>query len=153
MATSKEKYFEKMLETLVDYNDSNNAPLSNEKLQIAVNKVMAETEEQESYTKCNNNNVTMDTLYKSPVRINTQRKKANVKNVRQIYSNVLEKTTKEFKGLTIQPINDSVRYRSDNGDKESDKKKIQRLLLTLMTERRKKLMLWTLPTESPHTNY
>ena len=42
IATMKNKYFEKMLETLVDHNDYHNAPLSNEKLQQAVSKVMAE---------------------------------------------------------------------------------------------------------------
>ena len=46
MATTKEKYYTKMLETQVDYNDRNNVPLSNEKLIQAVSKVMAETEEE-----------------------------------------------------------------------------------------------------------
>ena len=32
MSTTKEKYYTKMLETIVDYNDCNNAPFSNEKL-------------------------------------------------------------------------------------------------------------------------
>ena len=40
MATTKEKYYTKMLETLVDYNDLRNAPLSNEKLPKSVSKVM-----------------------------------------------------------------------------------------------------------------
>ena len=136
MATPREKYSEKMLETLVDYNDSNNTPLSNEKLQIAVNKVMAETEDQERDTKHNTNNVTMDNFYKSPVRIDKQRKKANVKNVRQISSNVLAKTIKEFKGLTIQPINDYGHYRSEEGDKEIDQKRYPKV--TTHTDDRKK---------------
>ena len=46
MATTKEKYYTKMLETLVDYNDRNNAPLYHEKLLQAVSKVMAEREEE-----------------------------------------------------------------------------------------------------------
>ena len=41
MDTPKDKYFEKILETLVDYNDHHNVPLSNEKLRKAVSKVMA----------------------------------------------------------------------------------------------------------------
>ena len=36
IATTKDKYFEKMLETLVNHNDRHNAPFSNEKLQQAV---------------------------------------------------------------------------------------------------------------------
>ena len=32
MSTTKDKYFEEMLETLVDHNDRHSAPLSNEKL-------------------------------------------------------------------------------------------------------------------------
>ena len=40
MATIKEKYYTKILETIVDYNDRNNAPLSNEKLRHTVSKVM-----------------------------------------------------------------------------------------------------------------
>ena len=43
MATPKEKYHMNMLETLVDYNDRNNVPFSNENLRQAVSKVMAET--------------------------------------------------------------------------------------------------------------
>ena len=40
MATPREKYYEKMLETLVDDNNRNGAPFSDEKLLQAVNKVM-----------------------------------------------------------------------------------------------------------------
>ena len=43
MATPKDKYYEKMLETLVDDNNPNDAPLSNEKLRQSVNQVMEET--------------------------------------------------------------------------------------------------------------
>ena len=69
-----------MLETLVDYNDRNNAPLSNEKIWQAFSKVMAETEDEERDAKCNANNVTMDTLFhQSPVTTNTQGDIANVK--------------------------------------------------------------------------
>ena len=46
MATIKDKYYTKMLETLVYYNDRNNAPLSNENIRQAVNRVMVETEEE-----------------------------------------------------------------------------------------------------------
>ena len=49
-----------MLETLVDYNDCNNAPFSNEKLPQSVSKVTGKTEEEERDAKDNANNVTMD---------------------------------------------------------------------------------------------
>ena len=42
-----------MLETLVEYNDHNNTPLSNEKLRQAVSTVMVETEEEECDAKRN----------------------------------------------------------------------------------------------------
>ena len=44
MATPKDKYYEEMLETLVNYNNSNSALLSNDKLQKSVSKVTEETE-------------------------------------------------------------------------------------------------------------
>ena len=78
--TTKDKYFEKMLETLVNHNDRHNAPFSNEKLWQAFSTVMEETEEEEHNDKNNANNMAMDNLCQSPVTINTQRKNANVKN-------------------------------------------------------------------------
>ena len=100
MATTKNKYFEKMLETLVNHNDHHNAPLSNENIQQAVSKVLAETEEEEH--KHNANNVTMDNFCQSPVTIHTQRKNSNVTNETQISSDILSETIKGFKGLTLQ---------------------------------------------------
>ena len=44
MATTKEKYYMKMLETLINYNDRNNGPFSNEKTWQAVRRVMEEME-------------------------------------------------------------------------------------------------------------
>ena len=73
MATTKEKYYTKKLETIVDYNDRNNSPLSNEKLRQAVSKFMVETEEVELDAERNANNVTMDTFCNhSPVTTKTQ---------------------------------------------------------------------------------
>ena len=40
MATLRDKYYTKMLETLVDYNDHNNATLSNENLRQKISKVV-----------------------------------------------------------------------------------------------------------------
>ena len=47
MANPRDKYYEKMLDTLVDYNDHHNALLSKEKLRRAISKVVAKTEEEE----------------------------------------------------------------------------------------------------------
>ena len=70
-----------MLKTLVDYNDRNNAPLSNEKLWQSVSELMAETEEEECESERNANNVTMDNFWhQSPVTTNTQGEIANVIN-------------------------------------------------------------------------
>ena len=70
-----------MLETLVDYNDHHNAPLSNDKLRQAVSKFMVETEEEEYDAESNTNNVTMDTFcHQCPVTTNTQGEIANMTN-------------------------------------------------------------------------
>ena len=63
MAKTKDKYYMKMLETLVDYNDRNNEPFSNEKIRQAVRRVMSETEREERDTGRNSNNVYMDTFF------------------------------------------------------------------------------------------
>ena len=44
MATPKDKYYTNLLKNLVDDNNRNGAPLSNEKLRQSVSKVMEETE-------------------------------------------------------------------------------------------------------------
>ena len=72
MATSRDKYYEEMLETLVDYNDHNNATFSNENIRQAISTVMEEREEEEHDIISDANNVTIDTFYQSPVTTNTQ---------------------------------------------------------------------------------
>ena len=72
MATTRDKYYTKMLETLVDYNDRNNAPLSNEKLWQSISKFMSETEAEERNIISDSNNMTMDTVCQSPVTTNKQ---------------------------------------------------------------------------------
>ena len=62
MATPKEEEYTKMLETLVNYNDSNNGPFSNKKIQQAVSRVMSETEEEELDAEGNTNHIAMDTI-------------------------------------------------------------------------------------------
>ena len=58
MATPKEKYYTKLLKTLVDGNNRNGAPLSNEKIKQKVSIVMEETEAE---LKHNINKITIDT--------------------------------------------------------------------------------------------
>ena len=136
MAILKDKYFEKMLQTLVDHNDHHNAPFSNENLQQAVIKVMVETEEEER----NANNVNMDTFCQSPVTKNIQIKNANVPNERQIPLDILAEIVKGFKGLTLHSkINNSGYNNSDKDDAESDQKSDQ--LVATHTSDRKKIKI------------
>ena len=121
MANPKDKYYTKLLETVVDYNDHHSAPLSNKKLRQAVSKVMEETEELEHDAKLNANNVTIDHFSQPPSTTNTQGKIAKVPNERQITSDILAETINGFKGLTLQSrINDSKYYHSEEDDIESD---------------------------------
>ena len=129
MATTKDKYFEKMLENLIDHNDCHNTTLSNEKIIHAVSKFLAETEEEEcnannmTTEECNANNMTMDTYCQYPIMNNTQRKDANVPNERRISSDILAETIKRFNRYTLcSTINDSGYYNSNEDDAESDPK-------------------------------
>ena len=65
MATPKDKYYTKLLKNLVDENNRNGAPFSNEKIQQAVSIVMEETEAE---LKRNINEITMDTLFQYPTQ-------------------------------------------------------------------------------------
>ena len=62
MVTPKYEYYTNLLETLFNYNNRNNGPFSNEKIQQAVSRVIAETEEVERDAERIANNVTMDTI-------------------------------------------------------------------------------------------
>ena len=68
VATSSDKYYLEMFKTLTDFNDHNNAPLSNEKIQEAIHKVV--DEESISYA----NNVSANTFSHTSV---TQRDNVN----------------------------------------------------------------------------
>ena len=106
MATPRDKYYEKMLETLVEYNDRHNAPLSNDNLQQAIITVMEETEEEESNIILDANNVTMYTFCQSPVTTNTQEENANT-----IFTsgrrNTLDMLAETLKGLTLDPTSNN----------------------------------------------
>ena len=77
MATTREEYLIKMLDSILDDNERHGTTLSSKKLQGAVSIVIVE---EEKYAKHNANNVTMDTLFHSPITINTQKKDTNVTN-------------------------------------------------------------------------
>ena len=122
MVTPKDKYYTRMLETLVDYNDCSNTPLSNVKLRQAISIVMVEEEAEERNIIPDANNVTIDTLCQSPVTTNTQGENANaiLTSERRNNSDALAET---IKGLTIDLIiNDSAYYISDEDDAEGDPK-------------------------------
>ena len=98
MATQEDEYLADMLETIIEHNDRTKTPLSKEKLQQEINKIVAETEKEE----CNANNVTKDTLFKLPVTTNTPREKIKVATVRQVSSDSMTETMKLFNRLTLQ---------------------------------------------------
>ena len=117
MSTPKDKYYTKLLETAIDYNNHHNAPLSDENLKQAIYTVMAETEKEEFDAKRNSNNVTIYTLCQSPDMTNTQGNILNVPNERRISSNIMAETIKGFKELTIQStVNNYLYYHSKEDD-------------------------------------
>ena len=61
--TSKEEYFMEVLDRLIKHNHRHVTPISNEKLQEVVIRVI---EDEEKDAKRNDNNVTTDTLFRSP---------------------------------------------------------------------------------------
>ena len=65
MENPREKYYTKIYENLVDYNDRNDAPLSNDDVLQAIHKVIAEEE-------ADAHNITVDTFSQTPVTPNTQ---------------------------------------------------------------------------------
>ena len=101
------------METLVDYNDRNNAPLSNEKLGQEVSKFMAETEEGERNITSNDNKMIMDTFFQSFITTNKQGENANpiFTSEGQNTLNVLAETIKGF--MIGSTIKDSTYYNSE----------------------------------------
>ena len=63
------------MNSLLNHNDHHGTPLWSKKLQEAVGRVMAETDEEEKDAKRNVNNVTMDNLFQSPAIISTQKER------------------------------------------------------------------------------
>ena len=64
MVTPKYKYYNSLLDTLIKDNNLRGKPLSNEKIQKAVGKVIEETEAE---FERNYNKITCDTSYQSPI--------------------------------------------------------------------------------------
>ena len=97
----------------------------------------------------------MHTLFnQSPVTINTQKNDTNMTNERQISSNILAETIKEFHGLTIQStINDSAYYDSEEDDAESDPKSNSLVATYTSDGNERKPLILTLPAEILHKNY
>ena len=91
MTTSREEFFTEMLNSLLKHIHCHVTPLSSKNLQEEVSRVM---EEEEKYPKRNVNNVTMDTLFHSPVTINAQMKDENVTNERRIALDIHTETIK-----------------------------------------------------------
>ena len=97
MVTSRYKYYKEMFNTLTDYNDRNNVPLSNKKIREAVHKFMDE----ESISDANN--VTADTFSHTS---NTQRENANT----IFTSDKLDKSDELADTLKDLTINDAEYY-------------------------------------------
>ena len=103
MATKKDKYYTKMLETLVDYNDHNNVPFSNEKIWQSFRRVMAEMEEEERYNERNANNVNIGTFFRQPpIKNDKQEEIANMTSERRISLDILSEMMYGFNELKIQ---------------------------------------------------
>ena len=81
--------------------------------------IVADYKYEERDTKCNSNNVTMDTFIRSPVTTNIPREKTDVLNVRRILSGSLTETLRGFNILTLQS---TINY---SADAESDPKSNQ----------------------------
>ena len=93
-----------MLETLVDYNERNNAPFSNENILQEISKGIAKQETEKRDIILDAHNITMDILCQSPVRNNRQGENANA-IITSERINKLDALEEPLKGLTI---NDAV---------------------------------------------
>ena len=144
-----------MLETLVDYNDRNNAyclmgSFSNQSVKL--------------WKKRKRKNVTPKLtpimrlwilfIMSPPITTNTQGEISNVTNEKRISSEILTETIKGFNGLTIQStINDSENYDSEEDDAESDPNSNPRVSTHTSNRKKIKSLILTLPMEILRTNY
>ena len=77
MATPRDKYYTKMYKTLVDYNDRKDAPVSNEKIQQEMRKLITKEEADARNITSDSHNATADNFCQTPVTPNTQRENEN----------------------------------------------------------------------------
>ena len=109
MATPTDKFYTKIYETLVDYNDRNNAPFSNENILQAICKVRADEEADSRNITLDAHNVTVDNFCQMHVTPNTQGDNENLILTRERLNN-LDFLAETLKVLTI---NDAGYYDSD----------------------------------------
>ena len=122
MSNPRDKYYTKIYETLVDYNDRNNAPFSNEKIKQEMCKVMADEEAYARNIISDAHNVTVDTLCQTPVTPNTQGDNENsiLTSERLNNSNSLSET------LRVLKINNDGYYDSEKMMQKATLHTIQR---------------------------
>ena len=116
MVTPRDKCYTKIYETLVDYNDCNDAPFSNDNIRQAIIKFIAKEEVDSHNITLYAHNGTADTFCQTPVTPNTKVENENMilTSERLNNSGVLAET---LKGLTII---DSGYYESDENDAKDD---------------------------------
>ena len=112
MANPRDKYYTQLYETLVYYNDRNNAPFSNENIRQAIRKIMAGKEMDACNITLDSHSVTVDILWKTIVILNTQGENENVILTRERLNNS-DALVEILKGLTI---NNAGYYDSDEND-------------------------------------
>ena len=100
MATSRDKYYKEMLNTLTDYNDRNNTALSDSNIQESIRKVI----EEESIGGSSN-----VTAYTFGHAFNTQRQNSNA----VFTSEKLDKSDKLVDAVNNLTINDAEYYESN----------------------------------------
>ena len=99
-------------DNLVDYNERNYAPISNEKIWQAIRKIMVDEEADARNINLDSHNVTVDTFCRTPVTPNTQGENENIILTSARLNNP-DARVETLKGLTIK---DSVYYDSDKND-------------------------------------
>ena len=114
MANSRDKYNTELLRTIIYYNKRNYAPLSNERILEAINKLTAEEELDSHNITSYSHNVIADTFSQTS---NTQIENANA----ILTSEDLNKSDKLVETLEDLTINDAEYYVSDSANANDTK--------------------------------
>ena len=109
MANSRDKYYTKVYETRIDYNDRNDASLYNKNILDAIHKVIDEEELDAHYIILDAHNVTVDNFSQTS---NTQRENSNA----ILTSEKLDKSDALAEMLKELTINDAGYYASDSAN-------------------------------------